>query len=205
MRDRVRVSIFCEDRGHEQFVRPLVERLAREIGGRVATTIQNARGGRSRALAEFQAWQRSVQLGAVGVPDLVAVVVDTNCGTWADARRSVEERLDPSVFPRAVIGCPDPHVERWCLADPRTFQRVVGIAAPRDPGKCERDAYKHLLADSLARAGKPIATDEMEIALDIVDAMDLHRAVKKDRALGAFVGDLRTELTSLMGGRRRKE
>jgi hypothetical protein len=130
---------------------------------------------------------------SVGVPDLLVIVIDGNCTTASQKRREIEKIVHQSVFPRCVIGCPDPHVERWCFADADAFRSVVGVEVPRDPGKCERDLYKALLQDALRTAALPVLTTEMEVAPEIVDASDLQVFDRTQPSLGSFVQELRSE------------
>ena len=109
----------------------------------------------------------------------------------------MEEAIDSRIFVRCVIGCPDPHVEKWCLADPQAVQEVLGVAAPSVPEKCERYFYKQLLRQTIREAGQPILTNEMEYAPDLVAAMDLYRAGKNQPSLRHFVDELRSALRSL--------
>jgi hypothetical protein len=88
-----------------------------------------------------------------------------------------------------AIGCPDPHIERWCFADPEAVSKVFGVAAPADPGKCERLLYKRLLRSTIKTAGRRLLI-EMEYAPDLVAAMDLYRAGKNQPSLGHFIADL---------------
>lgn len=80
MADRPRLALFCEDRGHEQLVRALVERLAKELRVRPTVHAPSARGGHGRAVAEFKLWQRSLAASTPWeVPDLLVLTIDANC------------------------------------------------------------------------------------------------------------------------------
>lgn len=199
MAEAFRVDLYCEDRGHEQFVRALIQRLAREERLPVAAHTASGRGGHGRAVTEFRAWQKKMQKGEGRVPELLILTIDANCSDWNGFHKDLEEAIDPTVFPRWVVGCPEPHVERWCLADPTSFRQVVGGPAPDDPGKCERALYKRLLRESILAAGQLILTDEMEFAPELVQAMDLYRAGKRQRSLGRFVDELRLAIRSSSG------
>ena len=141
MAERPWVDLYCEDSGHEQFARALLNRLARELGLKLSINTVSGRGGHGQAVTEFKAWQRMVTSGrgiSHQIPDLLVLLIDANSFGSARVYREIEQAIDPAVFPRRAIGCPDPHVERWCLADPQSVQEVLGIAAPPDPGKHER-------------------------------------------------------------------
>jgi len=194
-----RVDLFCEDRGHEQFVAALVARLGSEMGVPLRLSTVSGRGGKGPTLRSLQVYQRALAKGHLGraVPDLLIAVVDTNCAKWHEVRNETIAHIDSEVLPQFAVGCPDPHVERWCLADPEGFRTVVGAQPPADPDKCERDVYKKLLRDSIRAAGHPILTDEMEFAPDIVRAMNLFDAGKNQPSLKHFVEDLKGKLLLL--------
>lgn len=109
-------------------------------------------------------------------------------------QQRIMRAVNSAVFPTAVVGCPDPHVERWCFADPSAFRNVVGVTSPRDPGKCERGLYKRMLADALEKGGQMVLGDTMEIAPDLVNAMDLYRAGQNSPSLAHLIGSIRALL-----------
>lgn len=200
MPERPRVDIYCEDRGHEQFARALLERLSHEMALNPIIRTVSGRGGHGKAMSEFRAWQRAVSSKSGidhDIPDVFVLLIDANCSGWAQVHRDLEGSVEPGIFPRYAIGCPDPHIERWCLADPQGIQKVLGVNPPADPGKCERDLYKQLLRETIRRAGQPILSSEMEYAPDLVNAMNLFQAGKKQPSLKHFVNDLRAALQSL--------
>jgi hypothetical protein len=198
MADRPRIAVFCEDRGHELFVRSLLERLAKEGGLEVVVTAVSARGGHARALLEFRVWQGAfLRQSAQGVPNLLVLLIDSNCDPWNEARREHEAAIDEAVIPRYVVGCPDPHVERWYIADPTAFERVVGAPPGSDREKCEHHFYKRLVEDAAERAGAPLLTGPADLAPDLVESMDLYRAGKNQPSLGHFIDDLRGALRLL--------
>lgn len=195
MAERPRIALFCEDRGHEQFVRALVERLAREAGLRPILQAPSARGGHARALEEFRIWQRSfLRETGHGLPDLLVLCIDANCTTWNEARREIEEAIDEAVIPHHVVGCPDPHVERWYIADPACFERLVGAQPGRDREKCERHFYKRLVEAAVVAGGTPLLTGIADLAPDLVAGMDPYRAGKNQPSLGHFIAALRGAL-----------
>jgi len=199
MIDRPRVDLFCEDRGHEQFARALIERIADKLDQKPSIRTRNGRGGHGKAITEFKAWQRAVTNGYIDheLPDLLVLLIDANCIGWAQARRELEQAVEPGIFPRCAIGCPDPHVERWYLADPQAVQEIIGIPPPSDPGKCERHFYKQLLRQTIQNADQPIASLEMAYASDLVAAMDFFRAGKNQPSLKHFVEQIQSALQQL--------
>lgn len=198
MAERPRIDLFCEDRAHEQFVRTLVGRLAQEEGLRPIVRAMNARGGHAKALGEFELWQRAfLKQARRGLPDLLVLVIDANCQGWNKARRQIEEAIDQTVVPNHVVGCPDPHIERWYIADPVAFETVVGAQPGRVLEKCERHFYKRLVEQAVEKSGTPLLTGTADLAPDLVEAMDLYKAGKAQQSLRLFVEGIKAGLRRL--------
>jgi hypothetical protein len=193
-----RANLFCEDSGHELYARALLKRLADEEALALQLVPRSTRGGHGRAISELRAWQRALRKGLqTSRGDLLVVLIDANCQGWHAARHEVTAAIDTTLFPRVVVGCPDPHVERWCLADPAAVQQVIGTNAAPDPDKCERGLYKRILEDALLAADLPILGDPMDYAPELVRATDLYSAAKRQPSIGSFVSELRAALRSM--------
>lgn len=191
MSDPVSVDLFVEDRAHEEFIGPLVHKVANAAGLHVRLAVRSARGGHGRAIEEFRLYQRAM----VGrSPAVIVVAIDGNCSTFARKRGEIRSAADEALLTRLVVACPDPHIERWYLSDPEAFQRVVGIRPQAGKRKCVRDHYKRLLATHVQRAGHPATLGGIEFARELVAAMDLYQAGRHDRSLRNFVDDLRARL-----------
>ena len=193
------VDLFVEDTAHEELLRPLIERLATDEGVSVRVRTRSARGGHGRALQEYRIYQRLVIANAVPdpLPDLIVVGIDGNCTTAAKKRKEIEEATDQSLLGRMVSACPDPHVERWYLADPDSFHAIVGYRPTVGRKKCARDHYKRLLSDAVRNAGHPPTLGGIEFAGEIAQGLDWYRAGKADGSFGSFVEDLRKGLRVL--------
>jgi hypothetical protein len=191
------VHVWCEDRGHEAVVAALVRTIGRTLGVELRIETMNGEGGAPRAITEFKIWQRAVKKGSLGgVPDILIIVIDANGHGHAARRSEVEQVVDAGLFPHVVIGCPDPHVEAWLLLDPTAFRSVTGalpVAHQPRPG----EDHKGLFHASVAASGIPVLTGPMELAPDIVAAMDIDKAARSDRSLGAFQADLRAAIAQL--------
>src|SRR5438093_8399554 len=100
MSNPISLDLFLEDRAHEQFLVPLVQRIAREEKIPFSERVRSARGGHGRALSELRLYQTLVTKGFTSRPDLLIVGIDGNCKTFAKARRALEgEGLLPSSAP----------------------------------------------------------------------------------------------------------
>ncbi len=97
---------------------------------------------------------------------------------------------------RTVIACPDPHVERWYLADPESFKEVIGVGPKVSRKKCERDYYKSILQQAILDAGHPPTLGGIEFAREIVENMDFYRARKGERSLNHFLNGAVAQIRS---------
>ena len=201
MSDLLVVDLFVEDRAHEVFVGALANRIAREEQVTLSMQARSARGGHPRALQEFGTYQALVEKGALAnrTPDVVVVVIDGNCATSRRKREEIKAATRPRLLDRLVTGCPNPHVERWFLADPDSFHQVVGYRPVVGREKCEREHYKRLLADAIRKGHQPATLGGIEFAAELVEAMNLYRAGRSDSSLRAFVGDLRSRFREIHG------
>jgi hypothetical protein len=189
MPDAVSVILFVEDRAHEEFLKPLVHRVASEAGRTLTIRSYSARGGHPRALDELQTFQRLVERQVLGLsePDVLVVGIDANCNPWHRVRARVLDTLAPHLRAKTAVACPDPHIERWFMADPASFEQALGRRPRPGKRKCERDRYKRILARTVREAGYPAGLGGLEFAEDIVEAMDLYRAGKNEKSLKQFV------------------
>jgi hypothetical protein len=185
------VDLFVEDRAHEEFISRMLQRLSRENNQPITTRIRAARGGHGRVLQELALYQQAVarNISGLTMPDLLVVAIDTNCTRFSAATRQIAASLEQPFRDRAVFACPDPHIERWYLADATSFRQVVGIRPTLGRKKCERDLYKSILATSITDAGHPPTLGGIEFAQELVESMDLYRAGKFESSLRHFVED----------------
>lgn len=190
MADRsVVIDLFVEDASQERLFSALIRRVAREERRHAVIRVAVAKGGHGRVLAELTLYQR---IRPAGAPDVLVVGVDANCNGWNRARMAVQETLRPGT--EAVIACPDPHVERWYLADSASLAAAFNVKAAVPKRKCGRDEYKQLLVKALLSGGNAVTLGGVEWADEIVEAMDLFRAGKAEPSLRHFVDDLRRRL-----------
>lgn len=186
----LRVDLFCEDAAHEAFGRAIVERVAADEGVQVSIRVGSARAGVGRLQRELRAYTETTRRQG-GVPDVLVVLIDANT-EGPQARRDLIGRVSlDDVFPRHVIGTPDPCVEAWLLADPPSltarFGQVPSASAPAD---C--DELKERLKTLLLDAGETLTQGGSEFADEIVEAMDLYRAGRADPTLKRLMDDLRS-------------
>jgi hypothetical protein len=192
------IAAFVEDEGHRLVVGPLVNRIALEEQLEIETVFYNATGGRGKVFDELTRASRDIQRGKIARSDIFVAAVDGNCEGFVAIKRRIEERIGtqgPS--PILVTAVPNPHVERWLLADSAAFKAVLGVGCSAPDQKCERDRYKQLLADAVRESGLRPVLHGLEHAEDIIAAMDFQRAGSVDEALGRFISDLRAALRRL--------
>jgi hypothetical protein len=191
------VDLFVEDRAHEEFLKALVRRLSEEEKRTIAIRIRSARGGHARVLSEFDLYQETVLCGLKSIPEMLVVAVDTNCKQHHQALAELKNHLRKEFSGRTAFACPDPHIERWYMADPESFTKIVGAQPPRERRKCERDRYKRQLVEAIRKGGHIPTLGGIEFARDLVAGMDLYWAGKREASLKAFVDDARALLRSL--------
>lgn len=190
MDKQCRITLFCEDLAQEYFVRAMIDRVAREEAVAAAIDVANASGGKGKAVRELRAFQHTIKKGGHWISrDMLVVTVDSNDVGWVEQRKAIEAVIDDALWPESVVGCPDPHIEKWCFVDGRAFRTVIG-AAPPSVDQRTRDAYKAAFASVVQRAGVFVLTDPMELAPDIVAGLDWGR-IAQDRSLDDFASSLR--------------
>ncbi len=196
MSSPVAVDIFVEDHAHEEFLKPLLERIAREEGVQVTVRVRSARGGHGRAVSEFQLYQNLIEQSVLGEqrPDLLIVAIDGNCSTFAKKRQEIRNAAKAAFSDQLIVACPDPHVERWYLADPDSFHAVIGQRPAIRKKKCAHGYYKNALAKAVQAAGHPPTLGGIEFARELVEKMELYQAGRNDHSLRAFIDDLRAKL-----------
>jgi len=200
MSSAVPIDLFVEDRAHEALLVPLIRRIASQEGVDVDLRVRSARGGHGKAIGEFRVYQQLLEKAAIQDPPpaLIVVGIDGNCVTYAMKRSEIQDATRASFRDRVVAACPDPHIERWFLADAESFHEVVGHRPAVGRKKCARDHYKQLLGRAIRDGGHPTTLGGIEFAAELVDRMDLYRAGKADGSLKAFVEDLRAKLHGMV-------
>lgn len=196
MSEALLVEFFVEDNAHQQLLVPLARRVAREEEVGLRWRVRNARGGHAGAMGSFKRYQVLREKGVVGreVAALLVVAIDGNCSSFTETRNNIRRATRDSFAHMLVTACPDPHIERWYLADPQSFRDVVGTQTSAGPRKCIRNDYKQMLATAVAGGGHPPTLGGIEFGRELADSMDLFRAGKNDSSLKAFVEDLREGL-----------
>ena len=182
------IALFCEDFAHQRVVGALVQRLADEYGIDVRLQWRSAVRGHGRVVREFGRYLLDLARGGER-PDLIIVGTDANC-------RGLNERVreigSPDAPASIVLAVPDPHIERWLLLDGAAFKRVFGKGCDAPDRKCSRDLYKQRLIQAIHATGITPSLGGIEFAEDIVQHMDVERAMRADRSLERFVVELRS-------------
>ena len=185
----LRVDLFCEDAAHEAVARAIVERLAAEEGIEVSIRVGSARAGVGRLQTELRAYTETTRRQG-GTPDVLVVMIDANAEGPQARRDQVERSGLQAVFPRRVIGTPDPCVEAWLLADPQSLADRYG-RRPAASSSRDCDELKERLKTLLLDAGETVTQGGAEFADEIVGTMDLYRAGRSLPTLKRFVDELR--------------
>ena len=177
----------------------MLSRIATDNNRRITVRVRSARGGRPRVLEELSLYQKSVLKApdSMSMPDLLFIAIDANCKRWNKARTEIQGKIQSPFTSRSIVACPDPHIERWYLADPDSFFQVVGVRPKVGRRKCERDRYKAVLSKAIVDAGHPPTLGGIEFAQELVGAMDLYRAGKAERSLKHFLTETAARIRSL--------
>jgi hypothetical protein len=151
----VLVEVFVEDVAHEKLLLPLLRRVAADVSRQVRSSIRSARGGHARAVEEMRKVQDLIAAGAAGLemPDLFLVGIDGNCAKRAEKRKEITARTRSEFEGRLVIACPDPHIEKWYMADPDSFHQVVGARPGVGAGNVSVTTTSNCWRPKFARPG----------------------------------------------------
>jgi len=192
------IDLFCEDEAHEEFVKAMVTRLAREEGRAIRINVRSARGGHGRVMRELETYLKAQRHRIVAPPDILVTAVDANCKPWTQVREEIEGKVRNALGARPIMACPDPRVERWYVADPPSFHQVVG-RRPQMPArrKCERGLYKKVLRDAICAAGHVLTQGGREFAEELVADMDVYRAGRDNPSLKDFTDAMRNALRTV--------
>jgi len=204
--DEIRIGYFLEDIGQERFLTALVNRVAREMGlpsRRLRHEVRNATGGRGAALEELRRFLRDVNHERERPFALLVVAIDGDCRGYRERRDEIRAIVKQSGYLGPVIcAVPDPHIERWYLADPRGLQQVLEVGnAPEVPTyKCERGRYKQALRDAIRQTGVVAPLGGLEYGPDIAEVLDLYVVGKANAGFKHFLDELQAGLALLARG-----
>jgi hypothetical protein len=73
------IALFVEDHAHYEFLKALIERLAREHDQAITLDWCNVRRGHNAVIQELKQFLRDLVRGRGSYPDLIVVATDANC------------------------------------------------------------------------------------------------------------------------------
>lgn len=196
------ITSFFEDRAQKEFLTALVTRIAGDVGINASNLVHDVRADDrgSGLLPRLELFARQNPAELLGGDRILLISLDGNCKGPNDRIKGVFKEcrslksLKTSLQDRLVFAIPDPHIERWYLADQRAFNEVVGsAAAPEMPRhKCERGFYKQLLWDRIAAANISTWAAGPEFGTAIAEKIDFKAIERVDRkGFKKFADDLR--------------
>ncbi|HEY3971901.1 MAG TPA: hypothetical protein VGM18_02790 [Candidatus Sulfotelmatobacter sp.] len=187
------VSLFGEDAGHEAVVKALLARMSRDHDVQLKVRALSVRGGLTRVHHEFGVYLNDIEKGRVATPDLIVVATDGNCKGYTERRQEIEKVAEthPTLSGSVAYAIPDPHIERWLLADGSAFKMVLGRGCNLPQHKCQKDFYKQLLAREVQEAGVKPIFGGLEYAEDIVNAMNLVYVEKQEPSFEKMMRELK--------------
>jgi len=200
----IRIGYFLEDIAQEKFLTSLVERVAEERGlavGCLRHDVRNATEGHGSALTELGRFLRDVSRERESPFDVLVISIDSNCQGYTTKKREVMDKIEAAGYPGSVAcAIPDPHIERWYLADlggiRQALEAAVDFQAPSY--KCEKDHYKQLLRDVIRQTGVVAPLGGAEYGANIARALNLYRVGKADSAFKHFCDELEEGLSHYM-------
>ena len=201
--ETITAGCFLEDIGQERFIRALVLRVAAEAGcetGQIRFDVRSASGGGGVAIAGFRQFLRDCGAGQQSSFDILVAAIDGNCKGATEVTNRLSEFAARAGYAGAIVyAIPDPHIEKWYMADLSACQQVLGTAQqPKCPPlKCEKDLYKRALIDAIKTTGVIPLQGGSEYAAEIAQQMNLYEAGKNDASLGRFLSDMKTALLAV--------
>lgn len=204
--DEIQIGYFLEDIGQERFLKALVNRVAQEMGlpsRRLRHEVRNATGGRGVVLDELRRFLRDVNHERERPFALLVVAIDGDCRGYRERRDEIRAIVEQSGYHGLVIcAVPNPHIERWYLADPHGLQQVLEVSSiPEVPSyKCERGRYKQALRDAIRQTGIIAPLGGLEYGPDIAEILDLYTVGKADAGFKHFLDELQAGLALFARG-----
>ncbi len=199
----ITIGYFLEDVGQERFLVALVERVAKERGvppDLLRHDKRNATGGQGKALSELRRFLRDVSRERERPFDLLVAAIDGNCQGYAKRRKEIQATVKRSGYLGSVVcAVPDPHIERWYLADSSSFRQALGttVAPEVPPYKCERRRYKEALRRAVYQTGAVAPLGGPEYGHDIARALDFYVVGEADAGFKHLIDQLRAALDQL--------
>lgn len=200
----IRVGYFLEDVAQEAFVTTLTERIARQVGfsaDDVAHDPRSAVGGHGVVTTELRRFLLDVRRGIEGIPDILVVAIDSNCTGHVAMRNEIEHIVQQTEYPGTVVyAIPDPHIERWYVADPNALAAAVEANVYPEPtrDKCERGHYKQVIIRALRQACIIAPLGGTEYGPEVANALDLYAVGRADSGFRHFVDQLQGALRILL-------
>jgi hypothetical protein len=187
------VSLFCEDSFHEKFLGALLRRFEAKHKVGMHARFLSAQGGLPKMHGELRSFLRDLERERRPLPDAIIVVADANCLGYNARKGSLASASEHHgvLQPLISYAIPDPHIERWMLADPAAFQQVFGRGCTLPAIKCAKDEYKRLLRKEIRASGIEAPLGGEEFAEDIVSVMNLAQVQTREPSLGLLLRDLR--------------
>ncbi len=183
------INIFVEDQAHEVFLVAILQRFSLEYNVGVKTKSINARGGRGKVISELKQYQNDLQRNKGILPDLIIVGTDSNCKGFREREKEINRNIT-NLQEFVISMIPEPHIERWLLIDPESFNTVFGKGCPTPDQKCERDRYKVMFLEAITEVGVTPILGGIEHITDLVKEMNLQRVKDSDKSIRRFLNSL---------------
>lgn len=201
---KISIGYFLEDIGQETFLTALVRRVVHDMHvpeDCLKTIIKNATGGRGGVMSELKRFLLDVQRNLDAPLDILIVAIDGNCKGYTERKKEIDEKCG-NYQGRIVCAIPNPHIQRWYLADIKSLSKSIGVKSiPKVPKyKCERGRYKQALREIFKKINVIPPLDGAEYGDVIATNMDIYTASQNDTSFKHFIEDLRQAISLYIYG-----
>lgn len=167
--------------------------MAEDANTEIAIQARSVSGGIGKVVEQFGYYVRDLRRQFTDEPDLIVVATDSNCVGHTERKRRIVDAAAtvPGIEHMLVCAIPEPHIERWMLADAHAFAEVFGRGCTTPTVKCKKGEYKYLLADEIRKSGVEAPLGGREYAEAIVAAYNLVRVAQSEPSFGHLYNALR--------------
>lgn len=202
MDSSITIGYFLEDVAQERFIKALVIRVAEKLEIEqdcIVHEVRNASGGKGRTMTELRIFLNNYAKQSTEQFTLIVVCIDGNCMGYANKRDEILRLKDRCNYPGSLVcAIPDPHIEKWYLADPIACIQAMDLDNHPDcPSyKCEKGRYKQAIMNTLRENGVNSLLGGVEYSELLVEKMDFYKAGQSDSTLKHFLDELEAALGS---------
>lgn len=177
----IKIGYFFEDVAHENFIKALATRIAREHGLTVGGDTL-CEGGGSTIVSRFRDYMNDWENNRPPSLefDLLVIVRDCNREGCEKRKKQFSDVIKRCKYPfdRVCFALADPNTERWYLTDPRGFREAIGghvapETLPYVPCSKEKGYYRRKLMEVLRKNDASTELGGAEYGGEIANHFDI--------------------------------